>query len=200
MALEQQIQKDIMEAMKAHDEARLNATRGIKSESLLAKTSGAEHELTDADVLKIIQKLVKQRKESAELYTQGNRPELAEKELSEMRVMEAYLPKALSEDEVKIIRAHMGSKLDEIESVMKQTAQALSTVTNYTAMVMPPMLASNRLRHIQLVPLREGRALVHARIGPARVLEESERDLHLDRSVRACRGVAPGATINRRPC
>lgn len=103
MALEQQIQKDIMEAMKAHDEARLNATRGIKSEILLAKTSGAEHELMDADVLKIIQKLVKQRKESAELYTQGNRPELAEKELSEMRVMEAYLPKALSEDEVRNI-------------------------------------------------------------------------------------------------
>lgn len=103
MALEQQIQKDIMEAMKAHDEARLNATRGIKSEILLAKTSGAERELTDADVLKIIQKLVKQRKESAELYTQGNRPELAEKELSEMRVMEAYLPKALSEDEVRNI-------------------------------------------------------------------------------------------------
>ena len=103
MALEQQIQKDLMEARKAHDEDRLNATRGIKSEILLAKTSGAEHELTDADVLKIIQKLVKQRKESAELYTQGNRPELAEKELSEMRVMEAYLPKALSEDEVRNI-------------------------------------------------------------------------------------------------
>ena len=103
MALEQQIQKDIMEAMKAHDESRLNATRGIKSEILLAKTSGAEHELSDSDVLKIIQKLVKQRKESAELYTQGNRPELAEKELAEMKVMEAYLPKALSEDEVRNI-------------------------------------------------------------------------------------------------
>ena len=101
MALEQQIQKDIMEAMKAHDESRLNATRGIKSEILLAKTSGAEHELSDADVLKIIQKLVKQRKESAELYTQGNRPELAEKELAELKVMEAYLPKALSEEEVR---------------------------------------------------------------------------------------------------
>lgn len=103
MALEQQIQKDIMEAMKAHDESRLNATRGIKSEILLAKTSGTEHEPSDADVLKIIQKLVKQRKESAELYTQGNRPELAEKELAEMKVMEAYLPKALSEDEVRNI-------------------------------------------------------------------------------------------------
>jgi len=67
---------------------------------------------------------------------------------------------ALTDDEIKIIRAHMSAKLDEVESVMKQTAQALSAVTNYTAMVMPPMLASNRLRHIQLVPLREGRALV----------------------------------------
>jgi uncharacterized protein len=103
MALEQQIQKDIMEAMKAHDESRLNATRGIKSEILLAKTSSGDHELTDGDILKIIQKLVKQRKESAELYTQGGRPELAEKEIAEMKVMEAYLPKALSEDEVRNI-------------------------------------------------------------------------------------------------
>jgi hypothetical protein len=103
MALEQQIQKDIMEAMKAHDNVRLNAVRGIKSEILLAKTAGAVHELSDADVLKIIQKLVKQRKESAELYTQGNRPELAENELAEARFMEAYLPKALSEEEVRTI-------------------------------------------------------------------------------------------------
>ncbi len=67
---------------------------------------------------------------------------------------------ALSDDEIKLIRAHMSSRLDEVEAVMKQTAQALSAVTNYTAMAMPPILAANRLRHIQLVPLREGRALV----------------------------------------
>ncbi len=67
---------------------------------------------------------------------------------------------ALSEDEIKIIRAHLGARIDEVEAVMKQTAQALSTVTHYTAMVMSPMLSANRLRHIQLVPLREGRALV----------------------------------------
>lgn len=67
---------------------------------------------------------------------------------------------ALTEDEIQIIRAHMGAKIDEVEAVMKQTAQALSMVTHYTAMVMSPMLASNHLRHIQLVPLREGRALV----------------------------------------
>lgn len=67
---------------------------------------------------------------------------------------------ALTDDEIRIIRAHMSAKLDEVEAVMKHTAQALSAVTNYTAMALPPMLASNRLRHIQLVPLREGRALV----------------------------------------
>lgn len=67
---------------------------------------------------------------------------------------------ALSEEEIQIIRAHMGAKIDEVEAVMKQTAQALSMVTHYTAMVMSPMLAANHLRHIQLVPLREGRALV----------------------------------------
>ena len=103
MALEQQIQKDIMEAMKAHDNVRLNAVRAIKSEILLAKTSGAEHELEDADVLKIIQKLVKQRKESAEMYVQGGRQDLADNELAEAKFMEAYLPKALSEDEVRNI-------------------------------------------------------------------------------------------------
>ncbi len=67
---------------------------------------------------------------------------------------------SISKDEVKLIRAHMTAKLDEVETVMKQTAQALSAVTHYTAMIMPPMLSANRLRHIQLVPLREGRALV----------------------------------------
>ena len=67
---------------------------------------------------------------------------------------------ALSDDEIKLIRTHMSAKLDEVETVMQQTAQALSAVTHYTAMIMSPMLAANRLRHIQIVPLREGRALV----------------------------------------
>lgn len=100
MALEQQIQKDIMAAMKAHDNVRLNAVRAIKSAILLAKTSGSGSELTDGDIVKLIQKLVKQHKESAELYTQGGRPELAENELEESSFMEEYLPKQLSEAEV----------------------------------------------------------------------------------------------------
>lgn len=101
MALEQQIQKDIMEAIKTHDTVRLNAVRAIKSEILLAKTSSTEHELEDSDVIKLIQKLVKQRKESAEMYVQAGRQELADNELAEAKFMESYLPKALSEDEVR---------------------------------------------------------------------------------------------------
>lgn len=103
MALEQQIQKDIMEAMKAHNTVRTNAVRAIKSEILLAKTSGAGAEITDGDVIKLIQKLIKQRKESAAMYAQGGRQDLADNELAEAAEMEGYLPKQLSEDEVEEI-------------------------------------------------------------------------------------------------
>lgn len=103
MALEQQIQKDIMEAMKAHNTVRTNAVRAIKSEILLAKTSGAGAEITDGDVIKLIQKLIKQRKESAAMYAQGGRQDLAGNELAEAAEMEGYLPKQLSEAEVEEI-------------------------------------------------------------------------------------------------
>ena len=103
MALEQQIQKDIMEAMKAHNTVRTNAVRAIKSEILLAKTSGAGAEITDGDVIKLIQKLINQRKESAAMYAQGGRQDLADNELAEAAEMEGYLPKQLSEAEVEEI-------------------------------------------------------------------------------------------------
>lgn len=103
MALEQQIQKDIMEAMKAHNTVRTNAVRAIKSEILLEKTSGAGAEITDGDVIKLIQKLIKQRKESAAMYAQGGRQDLADNELAEAAEMEGYLPKQLSEAEVEEI-------------------------------------------------------------------------------------------------
>mgnify|MGYP003290720794 CR=1 FL=1 len=102
MALEQQIQKDIMEAMKAKDSVRLNAVRSIKSGILLAKTSeGGSKELADQDIIKIIQKLSKQRKEAAEQYVAAGRQELAENELAEASVLDTYLPKQLSEAEVE---------------------------------------------------------------------------------------------------
>lgn len=102
MALETQIQKDIMEAMKAKDQVRLNAVRSIKSAILLAKTAeGAKDSLEDSDILKLIQKLSKQRKEAAEQYVAAGRQELADNELAEASVLDEYLPKMLTEEETE---------------------------------------------------------------------------------------------------
>ena len=103
MALEQQIQKDIMAAMKAHDYERTNAVRAIKSAILLAKTAeGGKKELEDADIIKLIQKLIKQRKEAAEQYVAAGRQELADNELAEAKVLEEYVPRQLTPEEIEV--------------------------------------------------------------------------------------------------
>lgn len=102
MSLEQQIQEAIKEAMKAKDAVALSANRAIKGEILLFKTAeGSAKEVTDGDILKMIQKLVKQRKEAAEQFVAGARQDLADNELAEAAALEKYLPKQLSPDEVK---------------------------------------------------------------------------------------------------
>ena len=102
MEMEKQIQADMVAAMKAKETVRLASLRAIKAAIMLAKTAeGATGEVDDAAVVKIIQKLVKQRKESAQQYTDAGRPELAENELAEAACMEVYLPKQLSEAEVE---------------------------------------------------------------------------------------------------
>ena len=89
-------------AMKAKDAVRLASLRAIKAAILLAKTAeGSNGEVTDQDIVKIIQKLVKQRKESAQQYTDAGREELAANELAEAAEMEVYLPKQLSEEEIR---------------------------------------------------------------------------------------------------
>ena len=100
--MEKQIQADMMAAMKAKETVRLASIRAIKAAIMLAKTAeGATGEIDDAGIVKIIQKLVKQRKESAQQYNDAGRPELAENELAEAACMEVYLPKQLSEAEVE---------------------------------------------------------------------------------------------------
>lgn len=102
--MENRIQTDLVAAMKAKDVVRLATLRGIKSAIMVAKTApNAPETLTDADIQQIIQKLVKQRKDSAEQYIAAGRQELADNELAEMRVMEEYLPKQLSKEEIKDI-------------------------------------------------------------------------------------------------
>ena len=102
MELEKRIQSDMVAAMKAKEAVRLASLRAIKAAIMLAKTAeGGNGEVTDQEIVKIIQKLVKQRKESAQQYTDAGRPELAENELAEAVEMEVYLPKQLTEEEVK---------------------------------------------------------------------------------------------------
>ncbi|MCT4648563.1 MAG: GatB/YqeY domain-containing protein [Carboxylicivirga sp.] len=104
MNLEAQINNDIKEAMKAKDRIRLEALRGVKKEVIEAKTSkGAAEELSDADIVKIVQKMVKQRKDAAELFKSQNREDLAEKELAEVEAIAGYLPKQLTKEELEPI-------------------------------------------------------------------------------------------------
>ncbi len=105
MTLEERINEDIKRAMLAKDADRLAALRAVKAAILVEKTSGSAHDVTDADVTKIMQKLVKQRKESAAIYSGAGRPELAAKESGEAAAIEEYLPKQLTPEELdKAIR------------------------------------------------------------------------------------------------
>lgn len=129
--LEDIIQQDIKAAMLAKDSVALASVRAIKAAILLAKTAEGGKPVDDAEIVKIIQKLVKQRKESAEIYSQQNRPELADNELAEVAVMERYLPKQLSEAEVeealKGIIAQVGAtSMADMGKVMGTATKALA--------------------------------------------------------------------------
>lgn len=127
-----QISADIMAAMKAKDKVRTQALRNAKKYFIEAKTApGSNGELTDEAALKIIAKLVKQGKDTAQLYTEQNRPDLAEAELAEVAALEAYLPQQLSEAELtaalQAIIAELGATSPkDMGRVMGQASQRLS--------------------------------------------------------------------------
>ena len=102
--LESKIQTDLMSAMKNHQENTVAALRSLKTAIMETKTAAnGKKDLEDGDIIKIIQKLVKQRKESMDIFSQAGRDELADKEQKEMFVLMEYLPKMLSEEEVEEI-------------------------------------------------------------------------------------------------
>jgi uncharacterized protein YqeY len=103
MSLELRIMADLKTAMLAKDEKSLRSLRAIKAAILLAKTSeGAGGELKEDDEIKLLQKLVKQRKDSLEIYQQQNRTDLAQKEQEEIEVIEKFLPKQFSSEELQL--------------------------------------------------------------------------------------------------
>jgi uncharacterized protein YqeY len=106
MSLSVKIMDEMKNAMRTKDSIALEALRAIKSELLLAQTSsGSKEEITETDEIKILQRLVKMRKDSAEIFTTQNRPDLAEPELAQIAVIEKFLPAQLSEAEVETIVA-----------------------------------------------------------------------------------------------
>jgi len=132
MDLFDKISADIKAAMLAKDKVKLEALRGIKKEFLEAKTAkGADGQLSDDAATKILVKMVKQRRESARIYQEQNRPELADGELAEVAVIEEYLPKQLSDEELtaelkKIIEQTGAKSPAEMGKVMGVATKVLA--------------------------------------------------------------------------
>lgn len=125
MSLQSKVMEALKNAMKSKDQVALAALRAIKSELLLAQTSGGSENISEAEEIKLLQKLVKQRKESARIYEEQGRADLMEPELAQAQVIEQFLPKQLSEaeitDKVKQIIADLGaSGMQDMGRVMQE--------------------------------------------------------------------------------
>ena len=129
MSLQKEVMDKMKEAMKAKDTVALQALRAVKSAFLLAKTAtGVQTEITPEQEVKIIQKQVKQRKDSAAIFITQNRQDLADPELAEIAVLEQFLPAALSEEEIEKIVAVTITKLGA--SGMKDMGKVMGVVSN----------------------------------------------------------------------
>lgn len=132
MNLYDTIDKEIMEAMKAKDRVRLETLRSVKTAFMEATTAkGASHELTQEQSVAILQRMVKQRKDSAAIYEEQNRNELAEQELKEVEVLESYLPEQLTQEELDkaiadIIEQTGASSLKDMGKVMGMATKSLA--------------------------------------------------------------------------
>jgi hypothetical protein len=131
MSLEKQVMTAMKEAMKSKDQVALAALRAVKSELLLAKTSGGADELSEQDEIKLIQKLVKQRKDSAAIFNEQGRTDLSEPELAQAEVLSQFLPAQLSEEKVaeivaKIVQATGASSMKDMGKVMGAANQKLA--------------------------------------------------------------------------
>tara|TARA_B110000238_G_scaffold182832_1_gene208910 strand:- start:62 stop:514 length:453 start_codon:yes stop_codon:yes gene_type:complete len=129
MSLQKEVMDKMKEAMKAKDTIALQALRAVKSAFLLAKTAtGVQEEITEVQEIKIIQKQVKQRKDSAAIFITQNRQDLADPELAEIAVLEQFLPAALSEEEIEKSVAAAIVKLGA--SGMKDMGKVMGVVSN----------------------------------------------------------------------
>ena len=143
--LEKKIQEDLFEAMKARDEIKVSALRSVKTAILNEKTKGSLHELTDADIVKIIQKQIKQREEAEEIYRSADREELANKEQDERLALESYVPKMLTENELKTIIDYLAIELNV--SSMKDMGRMMAELNKRYAGSIDGRIASTLVKN-----------------------------------------------------
>lgn len=129
MPLEERINADIKAAMLAKDQQKLEAIRGVKATLLLLKSSGKP--VTEEDEIRALQKMVKQRREAADIYLQQNRKDLADVELFQISVIEQYLPKQMSDEEIRSVLAQIiaqtgASSLSDMGKVMGIASKQLA--------------------------------------------------------------------------
>jgi len=128
MSLEQKINNDLKEAMKAKDQVRLRGIRAVKSAIMLLKTDGSGKEIDETTEIKLLQKLIKQRKDSLEIFETQNREDLAVKEREEIEVIEKYLPEQMSVEELEsalkeIIKQTGASSMKDMGKIMGIASQ-----------------------------------------------------------------------------
>lgn len=128
MELKEKIYKELTESIKNKNELKTSTLRMLKADIIKLEVSGAKKEALDEDIIKIVQKLIKQRQESARQYQKGNRPELAEKEKKEAEILQEYMPRQLTVHELKDI---VGKTINEIE------AKSMSDMGKVMQAVMP---------------------------------------------------------------
>jgi len=131
MSVQSQVMDQMKVAMKSKDKVALESLRALKSAFLLANTSGGNTDLTEEDEIKIVQKLVKQRKDSAAIYTEQGRADLADPELAQSAILEQFLPAQMGEDELKevigaIISKTGASSMRDMGKVMGMASQQLA--------------------------------------------------------------------------
>lgn len=133
--LKDRIRADLKTAMKAREKGRTGTIRMLLAAIQVEETTGVKHEVSDEDILKVIAREIKKRRESAEIYTENNRPELAETELAEVAVLEDYQPTQLDDaavdtlvaDAVASVAAEQGVEVSEVS--MKQMGQVMKAAT-----------------------------------------------------------------------
>ena len=131
MSLQKQVMEQIKAAMKSKDKVALESLRALKSAFLLANTSGGGVELSEGDEIKIVQKLVKQRKDSAAIFDEQGRSDLSEPEKAQAKVLEQFLPAQMSEEELKSVIAEIvertgASSMKDMGKVMGMASKQLA--------------------------------------------------------------------------